>query len=37
LASVLRAIIRCGSLQARSVSLRNIGMREPGLFGPSCS
>jgi hypothetical protein len=32
LASILRAIIRCGSLQARSVNLRNIGMREPGAF-----
>jgi hypothetical protein len=28
LASVLRARIRCGSLQARSVNLRNISARE---------
>jgi hypothetical protein len=41
-ASVLRAFMRCGSLQARSVNLRNVGMREllrlrtVVLMKPSC-
>jgi hypothetical protein len=38
LASVLRALMRCGSLQARSINLRNVGMRElMALLEPSCS
>src|ERR1700676_2565039 len=31
-ASVLRALMRCGSLQARSLNLRNVGLRELTAF-----